>query len=69
MDKISELADQIELAMETKPVGILRSPSELARKIHANNLAVRTALEWMEAHVYVTSNGRGGCWRRFGRRH
>lgn len=66
-----ELADAIELALEATELGTDWSPSEIARKIPAKpaTYEVRLVLEWMEAHVFVASNQRGGCWRRYGRRH
>jgi hypothetical protein len=68
-DQIFEMADRIELVMEAKPVDTMWSPSELAGPLKAETADVRATLEWMEAQVYVTTNGRGGCWRRYGRRY
>jgi hypothetical protein len=69
-DEQYDLADQIELALETKPVGTMWTVSEIARKMGGSqdSVEMRRVLAWMEAHVYVVSNERGGCWRRFGRR-
>lgn len=66
-----DLADAIELVMETRPAGYLWTPSEIARKlvVPARAHQVRAVLTWMEQHVFVTSNERGGAWRRFARRH
>jgi hypothetical protein len=64
-----DLADQIEQAMERFPVGYLWLPSGLARETGADRNEVDLVLRWMESNSYVVSNGRGGCWRRYGRRY
>ena len=70
-DEQFALADAIELALESKPAGVFWTVSEIARKIGGpqDPAELRRVLAWMEEHVYVLSNGRGGCWRRYGRRH
>jgi hypothetical protein len=64
------LADAIELVLERTELGTDWSPSEIARKLPGKPATdeVSPVLQWMEEHVYVVSNGRGGCWRRYGRR-
>ena len=70
-DEQFALADAIELALESKPASVLWTVSGIARKIGGpqDPAELRRVLAWMEEHVYVLSNGRGGCWRRYGRRH
>jgi hypothetical protein len=69
-DEQFTLADRIEETLETRPAGIFWTVSEIARKIGGQQdpVEMRRVLAWMEDHVYVVSNGRGGCWRRYGRR-
>lgn len=70
-DEQFALADAIELALESKAASVLWTVSGIARKIGGpqDPVDLRRVLAWMEEHVYVISNGRGGCWRRYGRRH
>jgi hypothetical protein len=70
-DEQYELADAIEAALEKHTtVGEDAAVSQIARWIGGQQdpEQLRLVLAWMEARVYVVSNGRGGCWRRYGRR-
>ena len=77
-DDIFTVADAIELAMETQPMGFGWTPSAVARKCSqvAIGTEVRrpttteayTVLCWLVDHVYITSDGRG-AWTKYFRRH
>lgn len=73
-DKQFELMDTIELFLETTDRGADFTPSDIQRVVAKRHnpvppvYEIRAVLAWMEDHVYVVSNGRGGCWRRYGRR-
>ena len=66
-DRIYEMADAIEVAMETKPVGTAWTPSTAARKAKLTTDEARQALTWMHEHRYVLADG-NGAWKRYYRK-
>jgi hypothetical protein len=62
------IADAIELAMETKPLGHGWTPSEIAGKAKLPTHKVRPVLLWMVRHVYVATDD-PGAWSHYFRRH
>jgi hypothetical protein len=68
-DKIYEDADAIELVMERKPVGHWWTISALARAAHISNADASSALAWLLQEQYILSNGRGGAWINYARKH
>jgi hypothetical protein len=67
-DEMYEIADKLELAMETRPVGYGWTPSEVGRKAGIPTHKARPVLAWMVRNVYVTSDDRG-AWSHYYRRH
>jgi hypothetical protein len=67
-DEVYEIADAIELAMETKPVGHGWTPSGIGRLAKIPTHQVRPVLLWMVKHVYVVTDDRG-AWSHYYRRH
>ena len=63
-----EIADAIELAMETKPMKHGWTPSEIGRVAKIETHKVRPVLLWMVRNVYVTADDRG-AWSHYYRRH
>jgi hypothetical protein len=67
-DEMYEIADAVELAMETEPMGHGWTPSEIGRKAKVPTHKVRPVLIWMVRNVYVVSDDRG-AWSHYFRRH
>jgi|HubBroStandDraft_6_1064221.scaffolds.fasta_scaffold86436_6 hypothetical protein len=67
-DELYEIADKIELAMETKPMGHGWTPSELGRKAKVPTHKAHIVLGWMVEHVFVQIDDRG-AWSHYYRRH
>ena len=67
-DELYEIADKIELAIETKPMGHGWTPSEVGRKAKVPTHKVRPVLIWMVQHVFIETDDRG-AWSHYYRRH
>jgi hypothetical protein len=67
-DRIYEIADLIELAMDTRPVSFGWTPSAMGRKVKVTTHEAREVLDWMTDHVFVTADYRG-AWTRYYRRY
>lgn len=68
IERIYELADAIEAAMETQPVGYGWTPSMVGRKAKIATPHAYIALRWMVKHVYIVADERG-AWTRYYRKH
>lgn len=69
-ERIYEVADIIEQkVLETRPIGHWWTISAVARKGHLDPAEAGRVLAWMAEHSYIITNGRGGCWVNYGRKH
>jgi len=66
-DEFFELADKIQVVMETKPVGTGWIPSVIARRAGCRTHVAAGVLDWMADHVYIDTTG-NGAWTHYHRR-
>jgi hypothetical protein len=71
LERIYEVADVIEQqVLESKPVGEWWAIGAIMRKGKLDDRhEVIVTLNWMLRERYIISNGRGGCWVNYARKH
>jgi hypothetical protein len=69
IERIYDVADAIERALETRPAGEWHTISKIAHRAKQDLTETGIALRWMTEEKYIISNGRGGCWVNYARKH
>ena len=73
LERIYEIADLIEQrVLESKPAGYWWNFSSIACKgamKYCTRDEISITLDWMTEHEYIITNGRGGCWVNWARKH
>lgn len=70
LEEVYAIADVIQqYVLESKPAGTWWTISAVARKGDLDPAKAGHVLRWMAEQQYIITNGRGGCWVNYGRKH
>ena len=70
LDRIYQVADVIEqVVLESRPAGTWWTIAKVERKGHLTREEATVTLTWMAENRYIITNGRGGCWVNYARKH